>query len=60
MKAEILRQVSERLDAAKRDLMEARRIAKDDPEVSKHLVRSLIRMVGECDHEMARVAGMTA
>lgn len=55
MQAETKRQVSECLSKAKREMMEALRIAKDDPKVSKHLVRSLVRIAGECDHEDDRL-----
>lgn len=57
MKAEILRQVSERLDAAKHELMEAVRVANTDPRVSKHLVRAINRMIDGCTYEQQRVAG---
>lgn len=57
MKTETKRQVSERLEAAKRNLMEAVRVANTDPRVSKHLVRAINRMIDDCAYEQQRVAG---
>lgn len=57
MQAETNRQISDGLSNVRRKLIELLRIAGSDPAPSKHTLKALRTMVGECDHEMARVAG---
>lgn len=57
MQDEAKRQVIEKLTNAKRELLDAMRIANGEKEVSKHLVRALRRMAGDCEYEQTRVAG---
>lgn len=55
MQEEAKRQISDRLDEARRELLEAQRIAKTDPNVSKHLLRALRDMAGQCEYQQARL-----